>query len=182
MQLAGEHIVVSDSRMSFEDRAGAVVNILKANAGEALMMARCAGKTRLHNIEPEDLRSINRATGAATGTLQKDPGFDAMPGYVVHAGDIRFALDAGATALPFSDRQSGRDASVVMPTTHCRVRNSAFVASGSRSTQAKAYAASALAMASAWSRSTLAVSRARAALNVLKADAVMALSPGRWRR
>ena len=47
--------------------ASAVVNILKANAGEASMMARCAGKTRLHNIEPEDLRSVTRATAAATG-------------------------------------------------------------------------------------------------------------------
>ena len=50
-----------------EERAGAVVNILKANAGEASMMARCAGKTRLHNIEPEDLRAVTRATAAATG-------------------------------------------------------------------------------------------------------------------
>ena len=50
-----------------EERAGAVVNILKANAGEASMMARCAGKKRLHNIEPEDLRSVTRATAAATG-------------------------------------------------------------------------------------------------------------------
>ena len=41
--------------------------ILKANAGEASMMARCAGKTRLHNIEPEDLRAVTRATAAATG-------------------------------------------------------------------------------------------------------------------
>ena len=50
-----------------EERPSAVVNILKANAGEASMMARCAGKTRLHNIEPEDLRSITRATAATTG-------------------------------------------------------------------------------------------------------------------
>ena len=50
-----------------EERASAVVNILKANAGEASMMARCAGKTRLHNIEPEDLRAVTRATAAATG-------------------------------------------------------------------------------------------------------------------
>ena len=49
------------------ERTDAVVNILKANAGEASMMARCAGKTRLHNIEPEDLRSVTRATAAATG-------------------------------------------------------------------------------------------------------------------
>ena len=32
-----------------EERAGAVVNILKANAGEASMMARCAGKTRQYH-------------------------------------------------------------------------------------------------------------------------------------
>ena len=50
-----------------EERTSAVVNILEANAGEASMMARCAGKTRLHNIEPEDLRSVTRATAAATG-------------------------------------------------------------------------------------------------------------------
>ena len=57
-----------------EERAGAVVNILKANAGEASMMARCAGKTRLHNIEPEDLRSITRATAAATGIRSRGRG------------------------------------------------------------------------------------------------------------
>ena len=31
------------------------------------MMARCAGKTRLHNIEPEDLRAVTRAAASATG-------------------------------------------------------------------------------------------------------------------
>jgi len=30
-------------------------------------MARCTGKTNLHNIEPEDLRAITEATAAATG-------------------------------------------------------------------------------------------------------------------
>ena len=44
-----------------------MTSVLKANAGEASMMARCAGKTCLHNIEPEDLRSVTRATAAATG-------------------------------------------------------------------------------------------------------------------
>ena len=52
---------------SYQERADAVANLLKANAGEASMMARCTGKTRLHNIEPEDLRSITRATADATG-------------------------------------------------------------------------------------------------------------------
>jgi len=30
------------------------------------MMARCTGKTRLQNLEPEDLRSVTLATSAAT--------------------------------------------------------------------------------------------------------------------
>ena len=41
--------------------------LLGSRRDEASMMARCAGKTRLHNIEPEDLRSVTRATAAATG-------------------------------------------------------------------------------------------------------------------
>ena len=52
-----------------EERPSAVVNILEANAGEASIVARCAGKTRLHDIEPEDLRAVTRATGAGTGIL-----------------------------------------------------------------------------------------------------------------
>ena len=55
------------SDYSNEDRIGAVVNIIKASVGEASMMARCTGKTNLHNIEPEDLRAITQATAAATG-------------------------------------------------------------------------------------------------------------------
>ena len=70
LALGGE---ITDGAMRFapdrsdEERESAVVNILKANAGEASMMARCAGKTRLHNIEPEDLRAVTRAAAAATG-------------------------------------------------------------------------------------------------------------------
>ena len=30
-------------------------------------MQRCPGKTQLHNIEPEDLRSVTRTTAAAIG-------------------------------------------------------------------------------------------------------------------
>jgi NADPH-dependent glutamate synthase beta subunit-like oxidoreductase len=50
-----------------EDRAAAMVNILSAMAQEASMMARCTGKTNLHNVEPEDLRAITLATAEATG-------------------------------------------------------------------------------------------------------------------
>ena len=43
--------------------------------------------------------------GMATSirTLQKDFGPEAVPGYVVHPGDVRLPLGPGATALPFSD-------------------------------------------------------------------------------
>ncbi len=52
---------------SDEDRRLAVANILKASVGEASMMARCTGKTKLHNLEPEDLRAITIASAEATG-------------------------------------------------------------------------------------------------------------------
>jgi len=52
---------------SEEERAEAIVSIIKASAGEASMMARCTGKTNLHNLEPEDLRSVTLATAEAMG-------------------------------------------------------------------------------------------------------------------
>jgi glutamate synthase domain-containing protein 2 len=55
------------SDYSDEDRRLAVANILKASVGEASMMARCTGKTNLHNLEPEDLRAITLASAEATG-------------------------------------------------------------------------------------------------------------------
>ena len=50
-----------------EDRSVAVINLLKANASESSMMARCTGKTKLHNLEPEDLRALTLVTAEATG-------------------------------------------------------------------------------------------------------------------
>jgi len=50
---------------SREDRREGVANILKACAGEASIMARCTGKTDVHNLEPEDLRSVTIATAKA---------------------------------------------------------------------------------------------------------------------
>jgi len=49
-----------------EERRRAVANILQASSNEASMMARCTGKTNLHNLEPEDLRAITLATANAT--------------------------------------------------------------------------------------------------------------------
>ena len=43
------------------------------------------------------------AMASAIRTLQGDIGSTAMPGYVVHPGDIRLPLGSGVTALPFAD-------------------------------------------------------------------------------
>ena len=56
-----------NSGLNEDDRSAAVTNLLKANLGEASMMARCTGKTVLHNIEPEDLRAITLVTSKQTG-------------------------------------------------------------------------------------------------------------------
>lgn len=55
------------SNFNDEDRMTAVINLIRANSGEASMMARCTGKTVLHNIEPEDLRAITLVTSKQTG-------------------------------------------------------------------------------------------------------------------
>ncbi len=54
---------------SIEERATAVANIVKASCGEASMMARCTGKTQLHNLEPEDMRALTLPTVEATDIL-----------------------------------------------------------------------------------------------------------------
>ncbi len=46
-----------------------MVNIIKASAGEASMMARGTGKTSLRNLEPEDLRALTLPTRDATDIL-----------------------------------------------------------------------------------------------------------------
>jgi NADPH-dependent glutamate synthase beta subunit-like oxidoreductase len=65
--------VMTDEGLQFdpdyndEDRTTAVINIIKASIGEASMMARCIGKTNLHNVEPEDLKAVTIATAAESG-------------------------------------------------------------------------------------------------------------------
>jgi hypothetical protein len=59
--------VVFASDYTSEDRSDGVVNIMKAHVGEASMMARCTGKTQLHNLEPEDLRSVTINTASDSG-------------------------------------------------------------------------------------------------------------------
>jgi NADPH-dependent glutamate synthase beta subunit-like oxidoreductase len=50
-------------------RTDAVANYLKAASSEVSMMARCTGKTNIHNLEPEDLRSLTLAAERATGII-----------------------------------------------------------------------------------------------------------------
>ncbi|MGE5514602.1 MAG: FAD-dependent oxidoreductase [Bacteroidota bacterium] len=52
-----------------EDPAGALGRFLKAAVSECSMMARCTGKTNVHNLEPEDLRTTSVAAQKATGIV-----------------------------------------------------------------------------------------------------------------
>ena len=96
--------ITADHRLRFasdytdEDRSLAVVNILKASAGEASMMARCTGKTDIHNLEPEDLRAITLATAEATdiplaGTTAAPGGTQGVSPRLFNAGDAPAAPD-----------------------------------------------------------------------------------------
>ena len=55
------------SDRSMDERTAGVTALLQANAGEASMMARCTGKTRLHNLEPEDLRVVTLSSADMMG-------------------------------------------------------------------------------------------------------------------
>lgn len=65
-EIQGNEIVFS-TNYSDSDRVSGLVNIIKANLGEASMMARCTGKTNLYNVEPEDLCAITISTSDVTG-------------------------------------------------------------------------------------------------------------------
>ncbi len=65
-RISGDTLIF-DADLSPDDRAEAIANVIKASTGEATMMARCCGKTDLHNIEPEDLRALTLATAESTG-------------------------------------------------------------------------------------------------------------------
>ena len=66
--------VIGQNGMSFPDADGATAEtalaaFLKAAVSECSMMARCTGKTDVHNLEPEDLRTLTQAAQKATGTV-----------------------------------------------------------------------------------------------------------------
>ena len=53
--------------LSAEERNERVAAFIKALGAEASIMARCTGKTDVHNLEPEDLRAITIVTAKAAG-------------------------------------------------------------------------------------------------------------------
>ena len=46
-----------------------LASFLKAVVSECSMMARCTGKTNIHNLEPEDLRTTSKRAQSATGIV-----------------------------------------------------------------------------------------------------------------
>ena len=58
--------IVFENGLSSEERCLAAQNWIKGTAQETAIIARCTGKTNVHNLEPEDMRTITLATADAT--------------------------------------------------------------------------------------------------------------------
>ena len=58
---------VFDADLSQTERDERCFNLLQAFNAESAMMARCTGKTNVHNLEPEDLRAITLKVSQAAG-------------------------------------------------------------------------------------------------------------------
>lgn len=56
-----------DASLDYEQLHAAAVNWIKATTQETAIIARCTGKTNVHNLEPEDMRAITLATSSALG-------------------------------------------------------------------------------------------------------------------
>jgi len=56
-----------DASLTGEHLKTAAINWIKATSQETAIIARCTGKTNVHNLEPEDMRSITLATAGALG-------------------------------------------------------------------------------------------------------------------
>jgi hypothetical protein len=67
---AGGRITPSGVDFSVSERTTSGERIsafLKAVVSECLMMARCTGKTNVHNLEPEDLRTTSLRASRTVG-------------------------------------------------------------------------------------------------------------------
>ena len=63
----GSGAAVYDADLDQAEREERCYNLLQAFNAEAAMMARCTGKTNVHNLEPEDLRAITLVVSKAAG-------------------------------------------------------------------------------------------------------------------
>jgi len=59
-------IMAFANALSVEERSCAGQNWIKGTVQETAIIARCTGKTNVHNLEPEDMRTITLATAEAT--------------------------------------------------------------------------------------------------------------------
>ncbi len=57
--------MVFDAGMNIQERINAVLQWITSTAEESAIIARCTGKTYVHNLEPEDMRSITLETSKA---------------------------------------------------------------------------------------------------------------------
>ncbi len=71
--------IAYDADLSPEDRSQAARLLLQAFDAECAMMAKCTGKTSVHNLEPEDLRSLTLVTARASGIPLPARGAGAVP-------------------------------------------------------------------------------------------------------
>lgn len=65
-QIAGTTLKF-DASLNDDERIDRAKSLIGGLTTEASIMARCTGKTNIHNIEPEDLRSITLKTAECTG-------------------------------------------------------------------------------------------------------------------
>ena len=68
---------------------------------EVDILVEAAGK--LVPIDVKLSATPRLAMASAIRAFQKDLGEKAMPGYVVHPGDVKLPLAPGVTAMPFAD-------------------------------------------------------------------------------
>jgi len=54
-----------DGNLSDEERTNHARDLIGAFSAECSMMAKCTGKTNVHNLEPEDLRALTLVTAKA---------------------------------------------------------------------------------------------------------------------
>jgi len=65
--IMGKGLMTFGNGLSLNERRQAAENWIKATVQETAIIARCTGKTNVHNLEPEDMRTITLATAEAVG-------------------------------------------------------------------------------------------------------------------